>query len=113
MVSQEGPWLQAARAPLRAPSSATLPFAAARVLRAVYAWFSDAQHVWLVLEYCEGGDLFKLMANHGGRLDEHYVCVEVGELEAGSSHASHSAGGTLQRPTGSHMPSWIMECTCS
>eukprot|EP00983_Pelagomonas_calceolata_P005704 187678-Pelagomonas_calceolata.AAC.1 len=43
---------------------------------AVYAWFSDDHHVWLVLEYCEGGDLFKAMANHGGRLDAHYVCVE-------------------------------------
>eukprot|EP00200_Dunaliella_tertiolecta_P002635 CAMPEP_0202353218 /NCGR_PEP_ID=MMETSP1126-20121109/9076_1 /ASSEMBLY_ACC=CAM_ASM_000457 /TAXON_ID=3047 /ORGANISM="Dunaliella tertiolecta, Strain CCMP1320" /LENGTH=868 /DNA_ID=CAMNT_0048945541 /DNA_START=268 /DNA_END=2874 /DNA_ORIENTATION=- len=44
---------------------------------ALYAWFSDDHHVWLVLEYCEGGDLFKAMANHGGRLDAHYVCVEV------------------------------------
>lgn len=31
-----------------------------------------------VLELCEGGDLFKTMLLHGGRLDEHYVCVEVG-----------------------------------
>lgn len=46
-------------------------------MRAVYAWFSDASAVWLVLEFCEGGDLFRVMADHGGRLDEHYVCVEV------------------------------------
>jgi serine/threonine protein kinase len=48
------------------------------VLCAVFAWFSDADSIWLVLEFCEGGDLFKTLSDQGGRLDEHYVCVEVG-----------------------------------
>jgi serine/threonine protein kinase len=43
----------------------------------LYGTFSDEKTVYLVMEYCEGGDLFKIMLKHGGRLDEHYVCVEV------------------------------------
>lgn len=43
----------------------------------MYGWFADEEAIWLVLELCEGGDLFKTMMLHGGRLDEHYVCVEV------------------------------------
>lgn len=43
----------------------------------LYGWFTDGDAIWLVLELCEGGDLFKTMMLHGGRLDEHYVCVEV------------------------------------
>ncbi len=43
----------------------------------LYDWFEDADAIWLVMEWCEGGDLFKCMMVHGGRLDEFYVCTEV------------------------------------
>ena len=43
----------------------------------LYGWFADDAAIWLVMELCEGGDLFKTMMLHGGRLDEHYVCVDV------------------------------------
>jgi serine/threonine protein kinase len=37
----------------------------------------------MVMEYCEGGDLFKTMLMHGGMLEEQWVCVEVRGLWAG------------------------------
>ncbi|KAL6766001.1 kinase-like domain-containing protein, partial [Haematococcus lacustris] len=37
----------------------------------------DEDSVWLAMELCEGGDLFKSLMLHGGRLDEHYVCTEI------------------------------------
>lgn len=43
----------------------------------LYGWFQDDSSVWLVMEWCEGGDLFKCMMMHGGRLDEYYVCSEI------------------------------------
>jgi serine/threonine protein kinase len=42
-----------------------------------YAHFEDAQCIYIIMEYCEGGDLFKTMLMHGGLLDEQWVCVEV------------------------------------
>eukprot|EP00879_Flechtneria_rotunda_P023005 GHRR01024316.1.p1 GENE.GHRR01024316.1~~GHRR01024316.1.p1 ORF type:complete len:327 (+),score=110.61 GHRR01024316.1:681-1661(+) len=42
-----------------------------------YATFEDSQCVYIIMEYCEGGDLFKTMLMHGGLLDEQWVCVEV------------------------------------
>ena len=42
-----------------------------------YASFEDVQCVYIVMEFCEGGDLFKTMLMHGGLLDEQWVCVEV------------------------------------
>lgn len=43
----------------------------------LYCWFQDDDSVWLVMEFCEGGDLFKCLMVHSGRLDESYVCTEV------------------------------------
>lgn len=42
-----------------------------------YATFEDSQCVYIIMEFCEGGDLFKTMLMHGGLLDEQWVCVEV------------------------------------
>jgi hypothetical protein len=42
-----------------------------------YAHFEDTQCIYIVMEFCEGGDLFKTMLMHGGLLDEQWVCVEV------------------------------------
>lgn len=39
--------------------------------------FSDADNSYLVMEHCEGGDLFKAMLMAGGQLDEAWACVEV------------------------------------
>ena len=46
-------------------------------LAQLYGVFEDATHKTLVMEYCKGGDLFKLLLLKGGCLDEHWVCVEV------------------------------------
>lgn len=43
----------------------------------LFATFEDASNIYLVMEFCEGGDLFKTMLMHGGLLDEQWVCVEV------------------------------------
>lgn len=43
----------------------------------LYAHFEDTQCIYLIMEFCEGGDLFKTMLMHGGLLDEQWVCVEV------------------------------------
>ena len=43
----------------------------------LYSTFEDKQNIYLIMELCEGGDLFKAMLKHGGRLDEHHTCVEV------------------------------------
>lgn len=43
----------------------------------LYSSFEDPGCVYLVMEYCEGGDLFKTMLMHGGVLEEQWVCVEV------------------------------------
>lgn len=42
-----------------------------------YAHFEDSQCIYIIMEFCEGGDLFKTMLMHGGLLDEQWVCVEV------------------------------------
>lgn len=47
-----------------------------------YATFEDPQCVYIIMEYCEGGDLFKTMLMHGGLLDEQWVCVEVRGMPA-------------------------------
>ena len=41
------------------------------------AHFEDASEVYLVLESCDGGDLFKTMMKAGGRLPEATVCVDI------------------------------------
>lgn len=46
-------------------------------LAQLYGVFEDGTHKTLVMEYCKGGDLFKLLLLKGGCLDEHWVCVEV------------------------------------
>jgi serine/threonine protein kinase len=43
----------------------------------LYASFEDPSCVYMIMEYCEGGDLFKTMLMHGGVLEEQWVCVEV------------------------------------
>ncbi|KAI8468894.1 MAG: kinase-like domain-containing protein [Monoraphidium minutum] len=43
----------------------------------LYSSFEDVACVYMVMEYCEGGDLFKTMLMHGGALEEQWVCVEV------------------------------------
>lgn len=48
----------------------------------LYGYYIDEESINLVMEYCEGGDLFKAMLLHGGKLDEHYVCVEVRTMPA-------------------------------
>ena len=47
-------------------------------LAQLYGVFEDPTHKTLVMEYCKGGDLFKLLLLKGGSLDEHWVCCEVG-----------------------------------
>ncbi|PNH12120.1 Serine/threonine-protein kinase 36 [Tetrabaena socialis] len=39
--------------------------------------FEDANAVYLVMECCEGGDLFKRLMLHGGKLPEQWVCAAV------------------------------------
>ncbi|KAL3143281.1 hypothetical protein ABBQ38_002124 [Trebouxia sp. C0009 RCD-2024] len=46
-------------------------------LAQLYGVFEDATHKTLVMEFCKGGDLFKLLLLKGGCLDEHWVCVEI------------------------------------
>ena len=46
-------------------------------LAQLYGVFEDSSHKTLVMEYCKGGDLFKLLLLKGGTLDEHWVCVEA------------------------------------
>ena len=45
-----------------------------------YSTFEDAQCVYIIMEFCEGGDLFKTMLMHGGLLDEQWVCIEVRQV---------------------------------
>ena len=37
----------------------------------------DETHVYLVMEYCRGGDLFKRLAVMGGRMEEGWVSSQV------------------------------------
>ncbi|KAA6418559.1 MAG: aurora-like kinase [Trebouxia sp. A1-2] len=46
-------------------------------LAQLYGVFEDQTHKTLVMEYCKGGDLFKLLLLKGGSLDEHWVCIEI------------------------------------
>ncbi|GLI68845.1 hypothetical protein VaNZ11_013388, partial [Volvox africanus] len=39
--------------------------------------FDDTSGIYIVMECCEGGDLFKRLMLHGGKLPEQWVCVEV------------------------------------
>eukprot|EP00884_Botryococcus_braunii_P009112 jgi/Botrbrau1/18201/Bobra.53_1s0060.1 len=43
----------------------------------LYDNFEDAQNTYLVMEYCEGGDLFKHLLMSGGTLDEKWIITEV------------------------------------
>lgn len=44
----------------------------------LYAVLEDAAHIYLVMEHCSGGDLFKHMNLHGGCLEEAWVSSQVG-----------------------------------
>ncbi|KXZ56673.1 hypothetical protein GPECTOR_1g606 [Gonium pectorale] len=39
--------------------------------------FEDTQAVYLIMECCDSGDLFKRMMLHGGKLPEAWVCAQV------------------------------------
>ncbi len=41
--------------------------------------FEDPSSIYLLMECCEGGDLFKRLMLHGGRLPEQWVAVEVSD----------------------------------
>lgn len=43
----------------------------------IYSTFEDANNIYIIMEYCEGGDLFKTMLMQGGVLEEQWVCVEI------------------------------------
>lgn len=58
----------------------------------LYSVFEEDTHKHLIMEFCKGGDLFKLLLLRGGTLEEHWVCMEVG----GPSHAASRA---LRGPT--------------
>ena len=58
----------------------------------LYCHFQDEDNVYLIMEFCEGGDLFKYMMLKGGSLDEHAVCVQVGPWLCVSWHASCAGG---------------------
>lgn len=74
-----------------------------------YSHFEDAQCIYIVMEYCEGGDLFKTMLMHGGLLDEQWVCVEVSAVSrlqqwvpvAGWQHTHIGFISTKRKRTGS------------
>ena len=46
-------------------------------LNKLYMVFEDARRVTLVLEYCSQGDVFKMLAEHKGHMDEEVVVVRV------------------------------------
>lgn len=58
--------------------------------------------MYMVMEYCEGGDLFKTMLMHGGALEEQWVCVEVGAFRLSNrdscfcNQATHQLAGCMQ-----------------
>ena len=58
----------------------------------LYASFEDMACVYLVMEYCEGGDLFKTMLMHGGSLEEQWVCVEVRGSAPAAQRVAAQAG---------------------
>ncbi|GAQ86022.1 hypothetical protein KFL_002660030 [Klebsormidium nitens] len=46
-------------------------------LNKLYMVFEDARRVTLILEYCSQGDVFKMLAEHKGHMDEEVVVVRV------------------------------------
>lgn len=64
-----------------------------------YAHFEDSQCIYIVMEFCEGGDLFKTMLMHGGLLDEQWVCVEVCMRFRALCLSQHSAWQQLVQQT--------------
>lgn len=46
-------------------------------LNKLYMVFEDARRVTLVLEYCSQGDVFKMLAEHKGHMDEEVVVLRV------------------------------------
>lgn len=64
-----------------------------------YAHFEGSQCIYIVMEFCEGGDLFKTMLMHGGLLDEQWVCVEVRMRSHALCHSQHSAWQQLAQQT--------------
>ncbi len=57
--------------------------------------FEDTTCIYIIMEYCEGGDLFKTMLMHGGLLDEQWVCIEV----RGRQSIRHAvSSGTHEHP---------------
>ena len=61
----------------------------------LYSSFEDSSCVYLIMEYCEGGDLFKTMLMHGGVLEEQWVCIEV---RVAPVYCSLACGGRLACP---------------
>ena len=43
----------------------------------LYAVIDDEMHVYLIMEYCRGGDLFKRLAAVGGCMDEGWVSSQA------------------------------------
>lgn len=43
----------------------------------LYSVFEEDTHKHLIMEFCKGGDLFKLLLLRGGTLEEHWVCMEI------------------------------------
>ncbi|KAF9615874.1 hypothetical protein IFM89_026800 [Coptis chinensis] len=48
------------------------------VLR-LFGWFHDAHHIYLILEYCHGGELYKLLSKIG-HLSEHQAATYIASL---------------------------------
>ena len=47
----------------------------------LYGSYEDGEHITLVMEFCQSGDLFKTMLMHGGVLEEHWVASQVRSCE--------------------------------
>ena len=43
----------------------------------LYAVINDTTHVYLIMEYCRGGDLFKQLMLKGGCLEEAWVSSQA------------------------------------
>ena len=78
----------------------------------LYSVFEEDTHKHLIMEFCKGGDLFKLLLLRGGTLEEHWVCMEVGGPRHAASCATrphhccstHSSGLCMERCPYDHSP---------
>ena len=67
----------------------------------LYSVFEEDTHKHLIMEFCKGGDLFKLLLLRGGTLEEHWVCMEVGCPRHAASCAPRGPTTAAQH-TGEH-----------